>query len=255
MTGLSALISDSDNARVRDCSTRERAFVLCSWPRRESNRTCTLDRCGGHLHTMKTIVLFLLLACSQCCFGQTDTNVVAIGDWSEPVSDHAGYTLRGRLLIYDAEFYSRIKMWGHARIYLELQHICADVWRNPTEICFRMSAGLHFEMRDGLDKPIRYKSPPIDAYVNANPYWVTLPCESTVRVRADPGLCSDSTKPDGLSILVGPDCLWDIRPGATNDYYLSATFTPVTNHPSSLNYHVWQGTLNLPKVKPPSKKP
>ncbi|HTS17829.1 MAG TPA: hypothetical protein VMP11_09670 [Verrucomicrobiae bacterium] len=204
---------------------------------------------------MKSVVLFLLLAGPPCAFAQTDTNLIAVGDWSEPVSDPAGYTLRGRLLIYDAEYYSRTKMWGHARVYLELQHICTDVWRNPIEICFRMSAGLHFEMHDGLNKAIPYKSPPIDAYVPTNPYWVTLPCNSTLRLQADPGLCSDSTKPDGVSILVGPDDLWDIRPGATNDYYLSATFRPPTNHPSSLNYYVWQGTLQLPKVKIAVKKP
>jgi hypothetical protein len=71
---------------------------------------------------MKSIAVFLALAGYQCVFGQTDTNIVAVGDWSEPVSDPAGYTLRGRLLVYDAEYYSTAKMWGYARVYLELQH-------------------------------------------------------------------------------------------------------------------------------------
>jgi hypothetical protein len=198
------------------------------------------------------IAIVFPLASFQCCLGQTDTNVIAVGGWSEPVSDPDGYTLRARLLVYGKEYFSRLNEWGHARIYLELQHLCPMVGRNPTEIYFWFD-DLQFEMRDGLDKLIPYDSVLLGSLVPA-PYWVTLPCNSTLRLRADPGLAGD-TKPDELSILVlNPTALWVIRPGATNDYYLSATFSPPTNHPSALNYHVWQGTLKLPKVKLPVKK-
>jgi hypothetical protein len=53
----------------------------------------------------------------------------------------------------------------------------------------------------------------------------------------------------------GRQICWTIPPNATNDFFLSATFTPSKDHPSPLNYHVWQGTLKLPKVKIPAKKP
>lgn len=202
---------------------------------------------------MKTIVLFLLLAGYQCAFGQTDTNVVAIGNWSEPVTDEDGYTLRGRLLIYDAEYISRSKMWGHARIYLELQQPLTLVWYSPAEVYFDVAHSLHFEMRDGLNKRIIPESPPLGSFT-PNPCWVTVPCDSILRLRADPGW-GTASKPNGLSILVQPHDLWNIRPGSANDYFLSATFSPKTNHPSALGYHVWQGTLELPRVKLPVKKP
>ena len=202
---------------------------------------------------MKSIVLFLLLAGSPWAFGQTDTNVVAVGNWSEPVTDSGGYTLRGRLLVYDAEYYSADKMWGYARIYLELQHICTTVWRNPAAVYFDFD-DLHFGMHNGLGLPIRSVSPPLGTAIPL-PYWATLPCDSTLRLLASPELVSGSTKPNGLSILVlSPLALWEIRPGS-GDRYLLATFSPQTNHPSALNCHVWQGTLNLPKVRLPAKKP
>jgi hypothetical protein len=112
---------------------------------------------------------------------------------------------------------------------------------------------LNFEMRDGLDKPVPMYPIEIDC-LTPSPYWVTLPCDSTVRLPADWSDCGSPSQPDGLEILVvGGD--WLIRPDATNDFFLSASFTPPNDHPSTLKYHVWQGTLKLPKVKIPVKNP
>ena len=54
-------------------------------------------------------------------------------------------------------------------------------------------------------------------------------------------------KPDGLEVLVHNGC-WIIPKTATNDYYLSATFTPGIEEASPTNWNHWQGTLNLPRV-------
>ena len=200
---------------------------------------------------MKTFALFLLLASLQCCFGQTDTNLIATGEWSETVSDGPDYALRGRLLVYDDRSPSAA---NHARVYLELQHVFPGGWANPIEVYFEFGirTDLHFEMRDKLDQPIPQEPVAIRGPV-ANPYWVTLPCESTVRVRADM-LLGPQSKPEGLEVFVPGGC-WIIPPNSTSDFFLSATFTPPKDHPSPLNYHVWQGTLKLPKMKIPVKKP
>ena len=79
-----------------------------------------------------------------------------------------------------------------------------------------------------------------------------MPCVSTVRLRVDK-LEGFQSKPEGLAILVPGGC-WIIPPNATGDFFLSATFTPPKDHPSSLHYHVWQGTLKLPKVKIPGNR-
>jgi hypothetical protein len=199
---------------------------------------------------MKAIALFLLLPSVGCGFRQTDTNVIAVGAWSEPVSDSDGRTLRGRLLVYDEQ-----SAPNHARIYLELQHVFKSAWSNPLEIYFDigLSNDLHFEMRDQLDQPVprfpvRIRGPA------PSPCWVTLSCDSTVRLRADTYTLGPPSKPDGLEILVRGGC-WLIGPNATNDFFLSGSFTPSTDHPSPLQYHVWRGTLKLPKVKVSLTKP
>ena len=185
----------------------------------------------------------------QCCFGQTDTNVLAVGDWSAPVRDGI-WPLRGRLLVYDAvpDKGSDV-MWPEARVYLELQHV-PDV-----PMAMKLSLGvftddltkLQFEMRDGHDKLIKPEYISIDG-VLADPFLAILPPDSTLRVRVDMEVRGET--PDGLLVCV-PAGAWILRPGVTNDYYLSATFSHPTNNPSDLNYHVWQGTLQLPKVKIP----
>ena len=200
---------------------------------------------------MKTVVFFLLLPCLQCCFGQTDTNLLAVGDWSEPVHD-GHYGLRGRLLVYDDTGAN------HARVYLELQHLWEGGWEYQLEVYVNVSdydGDIRFELRDGLGKPIPQELPPL-AIVGPPPYpsWVTLPCDSTVRLRADIWSLGGRQNPGGLEVFVnGGD--WVIRPNATNDVFLSATFTPPSGQPSSPNYHVWSGTLTLPKVRLPVKKP
>ena len=210
-----------------------------------------LCQCQNPFMKLKIIACFILAAFVQCCFGQTDTNVLAVGDWSAPVRDGI-WPLRGRLLVYDAvPDKGDDVMWPEARVYLELQHV-ADV-----PIAMKLSLGvftdnltkLRFEMRDGHDKLVETEMI-ISSGPSPEPFLAILPPDSTLRVRVDRELRSQTA--DGLLISV-PGGNWTIRPGTTNDYYLSASFSHPTNNPSGLNYHVWQGTLQLPKVKIPAE--
>jgi len=160
------------------------------------------------LFVAEIIVIAFLHASFQCCLGQRDTNVIGVGDWSEPVTDEKAGTLRGRLLVYEGEEYCPMgeSIYGDARIYLELQHVHISAWYSPMEIYFDIRDGLHFEMHDGAGKPIVPRGFSVGATVRA-PCWLTLPCDSTVRVRADPGLGSKS-KPDGLTILTDSGIGW-----------------------------------------------
>lgn len=237
---------------------------------------------------MKILVSILLFATCHCCLAQIDTNLLATGDWSEPVTDGDGnsvHTLRGRLLVYDVcdKGETMNKMYAHARVYLELQQLKPNnFWPETVEIYYdpgfnfyttsgpdvawkdqRDASGvvtngiqhhqpsLNLEVRDGNNKPYPNEAIMINGSFPA-PCWVTLSCDATVRLRADIYTLADSKKPDGLEIFVnGGSCT--IPPHATNDYYLCGTFSPPTNHPSPLHYDIWQGTLNLPRVKIPSR--
>jgi hypothetical protein len=179
------------------------------------------------------------------CFGQTDTNLIATGNWSETVTEN-DHALRGRLLVYDDQGQSAA---NHARVYLELQHVFHGGWDSPIEIYFDVGFGgvVSFELNDAFGKPVPQEPAPIRGPAPL-PSWVTLPCDATVRLRADIYNLGTQSKPAGLVIFANGG-RWVIHPDATNDVFLSATFTPATNHPSPLNYHVWQGTLKVPAAK------
>src|ERR1035441_102760 len=70
---------------------------------------------GRRFRTRRGIAVLLLAASCACCFAVDDTNVLAAGDWSKPVGDFVGYTLRGRLILCDSP------KNGDAAIYVELQ--------------------------------------------------------------------------------------------------------------------------------------
>ena len=91
---------------------------------------------------MKTIASFLLFACLPCCFGQTDTNLLATGEWSEVVKD-SGSALCGRLVVYDD---SSPSANNHVRVYLELQHVFQGGWDG--QVGARCGAGPWFILGD-----------------------------------------------------------------------------------------------------------
>ena len=99
---------------------------------------------------MKVTTVLLLLASLSYCFGQTDTNIVATGDWSESVRDNHGAVLRGRLLVSEPK---NLEADTRARIYLDLQNVESP----PFEVYFDIAEGtngLQFEMQDARGKPI-----------------------------------------------------------------------------------------------------
>jgi hypothetical protein len=198
---------------------------------------------------MKTLsfLLTLVMCCHWCFAGRPDAAVVVVGEWSEPVGDGDGHTLRGRLVVCDDR---PANASNHARVYLELEHGGSAL---PMEVYHDIeSTALNLELRDGHDqlaprKLVAVRRPSLP------PCWVTLPCDSTVRLRSDLYAVSLTPKPDGLLLMLGSGT-WVIPTNAAGEFYLSGTFTPPADHPSALKYHIWQGTLKLPKVKIPPPK-
>jgi hypothetical protein len=198
---------------------------------------------------MKTLsfLLTLVLCCHWCFSGPPDAGVVVVGEWSEPVKDGDGHTLRGRLVVCDDR---PANASNHARVYLELEHGGSAL---PTEVYHDIeSTALNVEVRDEHDQLVPQKRVAVRR-PSLPPCWVTLPCDSTVRLRSDLYAVSLTPNPDGLLFMLGSGT-WIIPTNAAGDFYLSGTFTPRADHPSALKYHIWQGTLKLPKVKIPPPK-
>jgi hypothetical protein len=195
------------------------------------------------------LLLTLVLCCHWCFAGQPDAGVIGVGEWSEPVSDGDGHTLRGRLVVCDDRTASAS---NHARVYLELEHGGSA---SALEVYYDINIGgtaLNLELRDGHDQPVPRKLVPIRA-PSLPTCWITLPCDATVRLRSDLYAYALTPKPDGLLLMLGSGT-WIIPTNAASEFYLSGTFTPPADHPSALKYHIWQGTLKLPKVKIPPPK-
>jgi hypothetical protein len=154
------------------------------------------------------------------------------------------------------------KATREARAYVELQHVETNGWNIPLELNFDFSMNFqtnnsYFEMRDENDRPIKSGLIAIDA-IMPDAYDIFLPCDSTIRIRAD--FYSIGSDPDyspksqhGLSIL-GNGGYWVIPQNVTNEFYLSATLICVASTNTSPKHYNWVGTLNLPKVTIPSQR-
>jgi hypothetical protein len=217
--------------------------------------------------------LILLTGMFHGAFGQTNSSTPVPGDWSPPVADN-GATLRARLSVAEGYWQTNSdalpgmpRRWVHEPVYLELEHVLTSGWAPPRAIYFDVVSGLKFEVHDSSGKSIPSQQVVLGAKL-PNPYWVTLPCGATVKLRADLshiGLRTNLTNP--VRILVGNANAfhvveWEIPETSTAEYFLSCTFNAATNsatffgiHPSAPDYPVWQGTLKVPQVRIPVRKP
>jgi hypothetical protein len=192
------------------------------------------------------------------------TNLIAVGAWSEPVSDAAGYTLRGRLLLYDMPHYTTDygangpqEWWGNAPLYLELENLSARTDKSLA-VYFAIGDGLECELMnaDGryvTNAPMRAYNGPGTPWTRQ--FWAMVPYDGSVRLRADPMLGGSSPKPSGLVICLAMSKRWLIPAGGSNVFYLAGNFSPPTNHPVPPGVHVWSGRLDLPPMKITAPRP
>jgi hypothetical protein len=169
-------------------------------------------------------------------FGDLGIKALAVGDWSAPADN-----LRGRLLIAEG----RILGDGKTRetvMYVELQNV-SDAVGADLNIYFENK--LRCELQDASGKLV----PPKGYGANGGrpgPCWVTLPCDSSMRLRF--GLYAHGRAKDAGLLIPLPDGSWFIPANATEDYFLSGKFTvsPPKDHGRD---QAWKGTLELPKMK------
>ncbi len=186
------------------------------------------------------------------------TNLVGVGEWSKPVTDVAGYTLRGRLLIFDTPHYTDnrptssppTEWWGNAPIMLELENLTQGEAK-PIGVYFALGDGFEGEMKDATGKPATnnssmFYSGPASPFTRQS--WITIPADSAVRVRVDPSLGGFSPRRDWLTIELSMGTRWTISSNSP-PYFFSGNFSPPTNHLTPPGLHVWDGLLQLPLVK------
>jgi hypothetical protein len=186
------------------------------------------------------MAFLLLLASTQCSFGQTDTNLLAVGDWSEPTNG-----IRGRLLVAER---SRTKDGARiGAVYMELQNVSVH---DAVRVYYDLkNSPPHCELRDSGGKRVVPSWGGSDGAPEAS--WVAVRKGSTARLLASLGPAFAPVGPN-LIFTVGMDQMWVIPPNATNEFCLSGLFA-VTPPKDTTQEPGWEGTLRLPAARIPVK--
>lgn len=205
---------------------------------------------------MKAIVALFLLGACHFCFAAGDTNIIAMSDWSKPVGTSDGHSLRVRMIVGYGRGAAFAGPWPETQFYLEFQNVSGAI-ASPTQFYFDPSGGLRCVMKDANGNTVSTGGGGSGGGAGAT--WITLPYDSTIRLRAN--MYGYGNKPgDGLNLMLYPPQAWQIRAGDTNTYYLSGTFTvttPANFLPKDFKAAraIWSGKLELPKMKISVQKP
>ena len=202
---------------------------------------------------MKAITPILFLTACQFCFAGGDTSIIAMSDWSKPAGTIHGQTLRVRMIVAQGHSPAHAGPWAETEFYLEFQNVTGAAG-TPLQFYFDPGRGFRGELLDATGKP----PPPVGmggSGGGAGPCWITLPYDSTIRLRAN--MYGYGLKPeDGFMLVLSPPSMqnWTIKAGDPNVYFMSGTFTvttPTDHIAKSFDdaRTIWSGTLELPNMK------
>lgn len=205
------------------------------------------------LKSQTALIVTILITQSGYCQAALIPQPIAEGDWSKPVIDSRGYSIRGRLVVC-------VKNVNQGRrefaVYVELQDVCNFVNGSGMElICdlgktdFRpeCQGGLQSEFRDKSKNLVKPSGYPFGGAVPLSE-WIRLPSDGMVRIRATPfGIYRDK------AMAISPEInkLWVIRDDDHAEYFLSGIFTidPSKEQRPTEAGHVWRGKIDLPAVR------
>src|SRR5690349_18667132 len=100
---------------------------------------------------MKTLTAFSLLLACHYCFAGGETNVIAISDWSKPVSTN-NQTLRARIIIAQEHSPGHAGPWPETEVYVEFQNLTSGRGA-PMQFYFDPENGLKCEVKNAKGKP------------------------------------------------------------------------------------------------------
>jgi hypothetical protein len=201
---------------------------------------------------VSVLAILYIVACSRCCgsgLAGGETNVIAASEWSEPVEQH-DHSVRGRVIVCEGRSPAYAGEGQEVLVYLELENVTRS-WGQPLKLYCDPMGGARYELSDANGRRVP-PAPTAGSGGAPAAYWITLPYDSSVRLRANPGGWG-TPQNAALALPMRPMAgdYWLIKHGDTNEYFLSATFTVASpkNGASSAEDRSWEGTLKMPKVK------
>jgi hypothetical protein len=208
---------------------------------------------------MKPIISsFFVLASCQLCFSRGDANVIAMSEWSKPISlpneQLHNQDIRGRLLIVQGmePAYGGPPTTNGAMTFVELQNV-TGAQGEGIDVYFAVT-NLHCQLSDRTGKAL--PEPGGVAWGGRGPfapYWLRLPYNSTVRLFINGG----SMNPLMVYPSGEPWRRWSIAADSTNAYFLSGTLNLSTHTNLSLSPEFREpdyqlnrkATLEFPKMR------
>ncbi len=180
-----------------------------------------------------------------------DTNVVAMGAWSEPVASESGQKIRGRLLMCAYPDHRGPTNRLDVGVYVELQE-WSDSFGGPVHVYCDFMEGFKCDLLDAAGKPPEPVGTGFSGGVPGS-FWVSLPTCGSMRLRAST-YSGGRLRTESLGLWFAGGGLWTIKAADTNTYFLSATLkvTPPKNNFDQRD--VWQGKLTLPKMQIPPRR-
>jgi hypothetical protein len=208
---------------------------------------------------MRVIVPLVLLAACQFCIAGGDTNIIAMSEWSKPVSLRDDQLhdigIRGRLLIVQGmeTAYGGPPTTNGAMTFVELQ----NVGHGAIDVYFAVT-NLHCELSDAAGKAVPKRGGAWGGRGTFLPCWVNLPYNSTIRLFVNGG----SMDPLTLYPSGEPWSYWSIPKRDTNFYYLAGTLSLSTHTNFSLPpvfrdkmfFDEYRATLVFPKTRITTRK-
>jgi hypothetical protein len=178
---------------------------------------------------MRTLSLAVLLVAAHTSFAGDEKTTIFMGDWSEVVNG-----VRGRLILAQGRTLGDSKI-RESLAYVELENV-ANTHPGQVRIQFDPDA-LKCRLTDAADKAVP-QAPVGGSGGRPGKTLVTLPFDSSVRLRANP---FGFGRAEGLLIHLNTGS-WHIKDAA--EYYFSGTLTITSPEGNS-----WAGEIKFPKTK------
>ncbi len=196
------------------------------------------------------VLLFLFVA---WCHGEEKPTILAESEWSKSVESH-DRLLRARWLLMEGRSRAYAGPGNEVLLYLELQN-ANSAWGEPLRVYFDAAKGLKFEIWDAEGNIVPPRFAPGSGGDVAT-CWVTIPYDSTVRLRANPSWA----KPEGVALALplrpmqGQNWVFVELPDNDLSIVGKMTIDPPTEDTIE-HRDDWRGILEFPITKLALKKP
>jgi hypothetical protein len=203
---------------------------------------------------LRLIALLSVLVCATGNVGAEEHKLIAMSEWSKPVESHDRF-LQARWILQEGRSRAYAGPGKEILLYVELQN-ANSAWGEPLRVFFNASEGLKFELLDADGKVVA-PSGTFGSGGDVGAGWITLPYDSTVRLRANPGGWG-TPRDSFLALPLRPmnRQYWLFKEAPSADYFLTGKLTIAPPTDDTFEHRDdWRGVIEFPKTKLSFKKP